>query len=147
MPSEANMTAQICDNIDYEGRRMGVGCDISLCKHPRIKYIEKGERDHFLTESTACWRGYIASWTIKDNQLFLADIQGCLELVGSEPLLATWVSEKIRLVSGEIVKYVHMGYYSTYEYEIVLKVKKGRVVRVVEETENQPTNEEHFPIW
>jgi len=128
------MTAQILDLMDYEGRKMGVGCDISLRKHPRICYVEGGEKNHFLTDSTGCWKGCMGSWQIKDGQLYLTELMGQFELIGEDPLPADWVSEKIRLVSGEIVKYVHMGYYSTYEYEIVLKLKKGKVVRVVEES-------------
>ncbi len=50
--------------------------------------------------------------------------------------LAYWMSGNIRLVSGEVVKYVHMGIFSIFKHGIVLKLKKGRVVRVVEETEN-----------
>ena len=113
---------------------MGVGCDISLRKHPCIRYVEGGEKEYFYTDSSACWKGCMGSWQIKDGQLYLTDLVGRLELLGDAPLAADWVSEKIRLVSGEIVKYVHMGYYSTFEYEIVLKVRKGKVVRVVEET-------------
>lgn len=128
------MTAQIRDNIEYDGRKMGVSCDISIRKHPRIRYVDNGERDTFLTGSTACWRGYIASWKIQDNQLFLTGLEGCLELIGEDPVPATWVSEKIRLTAGDVVKYVHMGYVSTFEHEIVLKVKKGRVVKVLRET-------------
>ena len=128
------MTAQILDLMAYEGRKMGVGCDISLRKHPRIRYVEGGEKNHFLTDSTACWKGCIGSWKITSGQLYLTELIGRFELVGKEPLLADWVSEKIRLVAGEIVKYVHMGYYSTYEYEIILKIKKGKVICVVEES-------------
>jgi hypothetical protein len=112
------LTAQIRDIIDYEGRRMGVGCDITIRKHPRIRYVEEGERDHFLTDSSACWRGYIASWMIKDGELYLTDLKGCVELIGDEPLPATWVSEKIRLTGGEAVEYVHMGYSSTFELKL-----------------------------
>ena len=130
------MTAQWPDSIVYEGKRMGVGCDIPLRSHPRIRYVDGGEKNHFLTDSTACWSGVLGSWEIKDGQLYLTSLIGQFELIGEEPLPADWVSEKIRLISGEIVKYVHMGYYSTYEHEIVLKVKKGKVVRVVKETEN-----------
>jgi len=128
------MTAQILDLLDYEGRKMGVGCDISLHKHPRIRYVEGGEKNYFYADSSACWKGCMGSWQIKDGQLYLTELVGQVELIGEDPLAADWVSEKIRLVSGEIVKYVHMGYYSTYEYEIVLKLKKGKVVRVVEES-------------
>ena len=139
------MTAQWPDSIDYEGTRMSVGCDISLRKHPRIRYVEGGEKNHFLTDSTACWKGCIGSWRITGGQLYLTELTGRIELIGEEPLAANWVSGKIRLVSGEIVKYVHMGYYSSYQHEIVLKLRKGRVVRVVEETENYLRQEAEIP--
>ena len=76
----------------------------------------------------------MGSWQIKDGQLYLTSLVGRIELIGEDPLPVNWVSEKIRLVSGETVKYAHMGYYSSYEYEIVLKINKGKVVRVVEDS-------------
>jgi hypothetical protein len=127
------MTAQWPDSIDYEGARMSVGCDIPLCEHPRIRYVDGGEKNHFLTDSTACWKGCIGSWRITNGQLYLTGIEGAFEFIGDEPLPATWVTEKMRLVAGNAVKYVHMGYLSTFEHEIVLKIKKGRLVRVAEE--------------
>lgn len=131
------MTAQMPDSIEYEGHKMGLSCDVPLPKkHPRIRYVERGERDNFLTDSSGCWRGYIASWRIKNDQLFLTGIDGRFELLGDEPLPAVWVSGKIRLTAGESVEYVHMGYSSTFEHEWVLKIKKGVVVKVLKETEN-----------
>lgn len=131
------MTAQIRDSIEYEGRKMGLSCDVPLPrKHPGIRYVEDGERDNFLADSSGCWRGYIASWRIRNDQLFLTGIDGRYDLLGEDPLPAVWVSGKIRLTGGEFVEYVHMGYHSTFEYEVVLKVRKGVVVKVLKETEN-----------
>lgn len=77
--------------------------------------------------------------------MYQTEYMGRFELAGEEPLLTDWVSGKIRLISGEIVKYVHMVYFSSFEHEIVLNPKKGRVVRVVEETENIIMEEIQIP--
>jgi len=42
---------------------------------------------------------------------------------------ASWYTGKLRIPSGEMLQYVHMGYGTRYEKEIVLNVKKGRVVK------------------
>jgi hypothetical protein len=53
-------------------------------------------------------------------------------LIGTRSILTDWVSGRIRLSAGEIVEYVQKGYHSTFEYGIVVKVRKGVVVKELE---------------
>ena len=96
------MTHQLRENIIYEGK------DVSMFsfpgfpkKHPRIigltdKQIwAKGEARRV---SSACWRGYIGSWEIKDGRLYLLKLERDYELEGDEPLFAEWVSEELHII-------------------------------------------------
>ena len=96
------MTAQKHENMIYEGK------DVSMFSfpgfpedHPRIieltdKQIwKKGEARRV---SSACWRGYIGSWEIKDGRLYLLKLERDYELEGNEPLFADWVSEELRII-------------------------------------------------
>ena len=44
------------------------------------------------------------------------------------PLFAEWFSGDLRCASGEVVNYVHGGYESTYENELMIEVKNGIVM-------------------
>jgi hypothetical protein len=99
--------------------------------------------------STGLWRGYVASWEVKDGHLLLVDV-GILKSV-SQPgqkgfsteissvmsemfpnektVPARWFSGHIIIPDGKLVKYVHMGYASIYERYIVLRIEKGAVSR------------------
>jgi len=56
--------------------------------HPRIWASHDGRL------STACWRGYIATWEIKDGRLYLVELSDrhTYRLEGDEPLFAEWFS-------------------------------------------------------
>ena len=78
--------------------------------------------------STACWRGYIGTWEIKDGRLYLAGLIGRCEMIGDEPIFAEWVSGWLRIPRGEMLRYVHMGFESVYERELHLRLEGGVVV-------------------
>lgn len=93
--------------------------------------------------NTGCWRGYIAEWTIVEEELYLTNIFSCTyyenkvkadlkELFGSEysngMVKATWVTGELLLPKGKLIHYVHLGYGSFYEYELVLTFNNGRLV-------------------
>ncbi len=68
-------TAQIPDYMVYEGDTL------SLYANPLESYFENNPRpDSLFAEigynSTACWRGYIAYWELKNDSLFLLEIHG-----------------------------------------------------------------------
>ena len=43
------------------------------------------------------------------------------------PILATWFTGELRIPEGECVHYVHMGYGSVYEAELLLRIDRGIV--------------------
>lgn len=95
--------------------------------------------------STALWRGYIGCWKIKNDSLFLDSV-----LVGDRtsdtlryvPIkiddiytaqrtpsgyFADWVTDTLRVVSGDVILYKHMGWESSWENEEIVSVKDGLV--------------------
>lgn len=121
------MTAQMMDTLFFNGEKFLLAGDAPLPEqHPRLL------RGDEVISSTGCWRGYLALWEIEDNRLFLKSIRGCWRLVGKEPLFADWMNGEWRLVSGECVEYVHMGYESTFERELLVEIEKGLVVSQLE---------------
>ena len=95
--------------------------------------------------STACWRGYVATWEIVDNELYLVNIKsGSRDAVGIdlEKLLpgeiingkvrASWVTDTLIVPRGECIHYVHSGYQSVYEKESEIIVQAGKVVNRVD---------------
>ncbi len=95
-------------------------------------------------QSTGLWRGYIATWSVRDKQLVLEDVgvptrafmddvpeserlrSAMKALFGKAgPRAATWFTGHLIVPTGEIVDYVHMGYASTYSSYLVLTIVKG----------------------
>ena len=89
--------------------------------------------------TTACWRGYVALWEIKGKYLYLLKIELCCgggEIPISKifpgrdaPIKATWFSGELRIPQGEELSYVHMGYGSVYERDLVLTIKNGKLIK------------------
>lgn len=51
----------------------------------------------------------------------------------SEPVHATWYSGIIRIPTGNMIKYVHMDYFSEYDRNLFLSFKKGMLLSAREE--------------
>lgn len=128
------MTAQMRERLIYQGR------EVSMCTEPLNDYFAlSGERPGFSAPHTALWRGYIGTWKILDDRLYLIELAGQLEN-GAEATLATlfpdypdrvfahWYSGTLRVPEGKITEYVHAGYGSNYERDRFIKIEKGIVV-------------------
>lgn len=128
------MTAQSPERIVYMGKRL------SMCTEPLEDYFSKGGiRPNLRRSSTALWRRYIGSWEIVDDRLYLTGLDGWLEdgtrvTAGMifpgfpDKVFAQWYSGQLRIPEGELRKYVHMGYGSTYERDLLLEVRDGVVI-------------------
>jgi len=97
--------------------------------------------------STSNWRGYFATWEVKNDQLLLKDIrilvakEGGLRsgterrsvlsqvFPGRSDIFADWFTGNIIIPDGKLVEYVHMGYASTYDSYIILSVEGGVLAR------------------
>lgn len=133
-------TAQVADKIIYNGK------EYMLHSNPMEEYFEKNPDKKPKSEimSTGLWRGYIATFEISDNSLYLKDIQILVNketkdksfetgwksvlsqvVPDNKKLKIDWFSGILVLPSGKVVNYVHMGYGSTYENYILLEMDKG----------------------
>lgn len=126
------MTAQVHEKLIYEGKESSMAfCPPFPENDPRIKELKDNEIHERSSEafSTACWRGYIGTWEIKDGRFYLVDIMGRYKIAGESPIFAEWFSGVIRIPRGDILQYVHMGFGSVYEEELHVKIENGLVVK------------------
>lgn len=138
LPINAWATAQIPDRLIYEGKTVGIYSE------PLEQYFNK---DHpkpiewMQAMCSALWRGYLATWEIKDDKLYLIRVvkDGCSSDAPAYPLsnlfpgkkgpiFADWYTGTLVVPQGERLKYVHMGYQSVYEKELHIAIKDGNVV-------------------
>lgn len=133
-------TAQYPDKIIYNGK------EYSLHSNPLEAYFEKNpnRRPKSGIMSTALWRGYVATFEVKDNQIFLKDIEIKYQDTTSKEsynykwrsvknevfpdqkdIKIDWLTGLLVIPNGELVNYVHMGYGSTSKNYILLEIDKG----------------------
>jgi uncharacterized protein (TIGR02996 family) len=137
------VTAQLHERLRFRGKDYGMAaCPLEGLFHtlrPRPAFV-------FL--HTACWRGYVGLWEVQDNLLFLTELRGQVseetaenhrrefgltDLFPQAPpdgVLADWAFDWFRVPDGEIQHYVHMGFESKYERDLLLGVHRGRLVAV-----------------
>lgn len=137
-------TAQYPDKIFFEGK------EYNLHSNPLESYFEKNpdKRPKGGVMSTALWRGYVATFEVRDSQLFVKDIQiqywdttdkkshdtkwkSVMTEVFPDQNNAKvdWLSGLLVLPFGKLVNYVHMGYGSTYEKYFLLEIDKGNYIK------------------
>lgn len=136
------MTAQFREILIYEGRRT------SMASQPLDPYLGKN-KIYFHSGNTACWRGYQGKWRVRDNKLYLIELTANLDyetkvgvdylFPGKEEVFAEWYTGEIRIQTGDMLRYVHMGYASVYETDIFLKFEKGVLIskRLVDNRESE----------
>ncbi len=125
---EALATAQVPDAIEVHGQVL------PLMGQPLQVHFGQWR------STTACHSGVVGSWEIDEGMLWLVGLQECsggkeLDLRKYWPetwedgrVPATWVSERLRVGQGEVARYIHGGWESTFERELLLEVDEGRVV-------------------
>jgi len=116
---------------------------MAMCTTPLAYYFEfGGTRPAFAQQSSALWRGYVGTWEVRDARLYLIGLSGSLEdgtpatlrtLFPDFPdrVFAHWFSGIARIPQGKLLEYVHMGYGSKYERDLLLSFEKG----VLQETQ------------
>lgn len=143
----AEATAQRADILIYEGQ------NLPLFSNPLESYYQNGAtRPHFESPNTANWRGYIATWEIDNGVLYLRDIEAWIDgsKVGMNKVFpgqvgrieAKWFTGKLRVPQGERLQYVHMGYGSIYEKDLIITIEAGKVVKVEVINHSQRTKEQ-----
>lgn len=131
------MTAQSPERIVYMGKKL------SMCTESLEDYFSKGGiRPSLQRSSTALWRRDIGSWEVVDDRLYLTELDGWLEDGNKvtaamifpgfpDKVFAQWFSGQIRIPQGELLEYVHMGYGSTYERDLLLELRDGVVIETM----------------
>lgn len=128
------MTAQFGERLHYEGREM------AMCEQPLATYFARIDSyPEFDANCTALWRGYVGTWEILSGRIYLIGLVATMK-DGSSANLATlfpaypervfahWYSGELRVPRGKLLNYVHQGYASTYEEDLLIAVEKGVVV-------------------
>jgi hypothetical protein len=147
------MTGQIPDLIALDGP---TNVKKELFSNPlEVYYQQHPPRPEFQMQNTANWRGYIATWEISENKFYLTQIEGMIK--GGQPcsveflfpnqsgkVWANWFSGVLRIVDGKCLKYIHMGYQSVYEREILITIEKGNVVK--QEIKDNTKHKFHNPF-
>lgn len=152
LPNTARATAQFPDILTYKGEK------VSIFSNPLEQYFsEENPRpgDLFQALCSACWRGYVATWEIKDDgYLYLIKvIEGTCDSNAPEiplsklfpgqegPIKATWFTGTLTIPGGRQVEYVHMGYESKYERYTFVEIEQGKVTREQTEETKLPAPE------
>lgn len=137
------MTAQASDRLIYADKTY------RLCEELLGTYFKiLGEEYPFICPRTSIRRGYLARWEIIADRLYLtglhAWIKGYQEVDQTylfpdfpERAFAHWVTGKLRATDGEQLEYVHGGFNSTYERDVIFDVVDG-VLKSVNVKTNEP---------
>lgn len=101
------MTFQFPEQLVFEGRKF------EIYTQPLRPYLEHASFDgRLLKVSSACWRGYVGKWEIREGHLYLVGITGLIERQGQReqlclqhlfkneatPILASWFSGTLRVL-------------------------------------------------
>ncbi len=136
------MAAQIGDKILYNGQIH------SLASEPLSPYLYSNKIEKLFSGiSSACYRGYCATWKIENKNIYLLNIEspnskkdetvdGVDEPISAmnklfpeqTEVFADWVNGKIKIQSGKVLQFVNKGYESVYEKDIFLKFENGVLV-------------------
>ena len=131
------MTAQVPEVLLYDNQTL------SMCTVPLLDYFYLTKNEpKFRVNCTALWRGYIGTWEIVEDRLYLIAIDDAHFEDGKKVTLETlfpgftnrvfahWYTGKIRAPKGELINYVHGGFDSTYEQDLIFQIKKGLIIKV-----------------
>jgi hypothetical protein len=139
--STAEATAQFSDLIVIEGRSEQLftePLEPALHADPELRYnLMRRIPDN---GCSASWRGYVAGWEIRMDELCLVDLQvdPCSNVKKMVPLAelfpgatgpvkAQWFTGTLMVPQGKQLEYVHMGYDSRYERYLFLDIDRGNV--------------------
>lgn len=127
------MTAQAREKLIFKGE------ETWMAAQPLNDYLENVNDKEFEAHCSACWRGYFGQWEIKDDGLYLIGLDATIKgnkavgldylFPGQDRVFADWFSGEIRIPQGEMLDYVHMGYASLYERDLILVFKKGLLIK------------------
>ena len=128
------MTAQATESLLYKGEK------VRMRTLPLTQYfVMMGIQPEFQAKTSACWRAYIGSWEIALDRLYLIGINADYEddrsaTLGDffpgyeERVFAHWFSGVVSIPRGALLEYVHGGFASKYEMDLLITIENGVVV-------------------
>jgi hypothetical protein len=158
LAAAASGTAQYPDKIVVDGETY------KLHTNPLEGYFEANPDKRHPREppetgnhkmSTALWRGYVATFGFDDDTLVLLELETLNPLArhdndepefvssidkyfpDAESRICDWYSGLLVLPHGDLEHYVHLGYGSIYEHQLLLRVVDGRIVDRAEMTRDE----------
>jgi hypothetical protein len=125
------MTAQVDEVLIFNGKKTSIAFHPPLPNsHPSILKVDQSDVKKIdpVIGSSACWRGYIGTWEIQNDRLYLVGIVGCYQMMDNKPIFADWVNGLIRIPQGKLV-YCDRSGAKIYEQEIHLRIEQGKVIQ------------------
>ena len=120
------MTTQVKERIIIDGERYPLINCLSL---PEDESIIQIKRKGFIEKSSNCWRGYVGTWEIKDEKLYLIDFSsGMYDVLVNLPILAEWITGVGQVATGDMIK-GSIWDIARYESEMHLTFENGLVVK------------------
>lgn len=127
------MTAQASEILFYKGE------EYQIHSEPLTDFL-KNSKKSFNWNDTSCWRGYIGTWKIMNNKLFLIKLDGNSEngsvgldylFPNQKEVFANWFSGELKVPQGEMIKYIHRGHCSIYEKDIIFTFSNGQIIKQI----------------
>jgi len=124
------MTAQAPEILIYNGREMAMITNPDV--NPGCDYVSG------FSMNTGNYRGYVGTWEIKDDRkLYLCNVDGGRTKNYPDPVFADWISHDLEVWSGNLLRYVHAGYGSMFEENVIFKIESG-ILKDVRIEDNTP---------
>jgi hypothetical protein len=132
------MTAQTPDSILING-------ELHLLETlPLETYVDLGGRlPKFDYMNSACWRGYLGTWEIHEDRLYLVKIEapvvfdegdqyvtlGDLFPGFPERVFAHWYSGTLQIPQGDQIESDHDNFESVFERDLLIEIQNGVVMK------------------
>ena len=146
----AHATAQVGDVLLLDGKHE------TIFTNPLEPFLQRNPGLRPDSPNTANWRGYVATFRIRDGGLWLDKVEVSRSLgkvdgehrhetidvlpqffPGKREVFADWYTGVLLVPRGKLVDYVHMGYGSTYERYVLLEIHAGKLARRLDMTASQ----------
>lgn len=131
---ELAMTTQISEVVYIDNERQFMQTGVL---EPYL--VQRGLLHAFRVPISALWRGFIGTWRIRDDRLYLDALSAewietgepvCVEQLFAgqkSPLVADWFTGELMVQQGRVLRNAHRAYV-TYERDLIISINAGHVV-------------------
>lgn len=131
------MTMQVLDTLILNGQPKGMltSPPLPFDRPHALEEVAANAVEDGIWNSTACWRGYVATWELDGDELYLKQVEGKYQAIGPGLILAHWFTGTVVVNDGEVLR--NAGFAMVYEREIHLSFEQGILIdtRVVNNRE------------